>query len=73
MARNTLKLVFKDQANNTRIVSISNAKESYDDGEVKEKMDQMIQSNALLTKEGPIATKDKAYLEALTVTPIGLE
>lgn len=73
MARNSLKLVFKDEANNSRIISIANAKESYDDGEVKEKMDQMIQSKALLTKEGPIATKDKAYLEALTITPIGLE
>ncbi|MDO4595267.1 MAG: DUF2922 domain-containing protein [Tissierellia bacterium] len=73
MARKTLKMVFKDDQDNQRTISVTDPKDHYEENEVKNAMDAIIASNALMAKEAVLTGKVKAYLENVEVEPIGIE
>jgi len=65
MASRKLKLYFKDQANNSKSVTVDYPKGSYTSEDIKLAMDSMIKSGVLLTQNGPLANKAKAEIETI--------
>lgn len=73
MARKVLKLQFKNANDDKRTLTVTDPKASYEEEEVKNAMQQIVASNALLVKDIPIVAPVKAYLEEVEITPIGIE
>ena len=73
MANTKLKLYFKDQENKSKTVAVDYPKESYNPTEVQSAMDAMLASDVLVTKNGPVSSKEKAELETVTREEIALE
>lgn len=61
---NTLKLVFKSDANKMRMITIYNPIDGLDDAGVSKAMDDILSTNVLDTSEGKASMKHQAYLEA---------
>lgn len=70
--RKSLKLVFADENGNQKSISIPNPKELQDE-EVKNAMDQIILTNAVMTKENVVTKKVKAYNETVTTEEFVIE
>jgi hypothetical protein len=66
MEQRKLKMSFKDDKNNSKMLTMDFPKAFYDEGEVKVAMDKIIASKVLQTKEGPVTSKVKAYEETIT-------
>lgn len=64
-----LKLYFKDAQNTQRTVSIDYPKDSYQDSDINEAMDQILKSGVLETKKGALATKASAEMEVIEKSP----
>lgn len=65
MAIKKLKLSFKDDKNNSKMLTIDYPKETYNPEEIKTAMDKIVESNVIQTKEALITNKAKAYEETV--------
>ena len=65
MADKKLKLYFKDNSANAKSITIDYPKQEYNKEEVKNAMNQIINSKVISTKNGVIATKTKAQIETI--------
>lgn len=72
MAKRKLKLYFKDGLASSKSLSIDYPKAEYTSEEVKSAMDLIIQSNVLVTKNGPITDKTRAEIETVDKEDISL-
>lgn len=61
---NTLKLVFKSDANKMRMITIYNPLDGLTDIDVSKAMDDILSTNVLDTSDGKASLKHQAYLEA---------
>lgn len=69
ITKKKLKLYFKDAENTQRTVSIDYPKDSYQDSDINEAMDQILKSGVLETKKGALATKANAEMETIEKAP----
>lgn len=60
-----LKLKFTDTGDNSKMISIDYPKAQVNGDEVASAMDEMIESEVILAKDGPIKDKDRAYEETV--------
>lgn len=67
-----LKLYFKDNFSNAKSITIDYPKVEYTREEVTTAMDQIINSNVIVTKNGPIVQKTKAEIETLNKEEINI-
>lgn len=72
MASKVLKMTFKDSQNKAKTISLDQVKDSYNEGEVKNAMDEIIKSQILSTDNGPVDKKSKAYLQTVEKENIAL-
>lgn len=63
MINDKLKLQFTDGQNSSKLLTIENYDTSKSGAEIAKAMDDIIASGVLVTKNGKITTKNKAYTE----------
>ena len=73
MQERKLKLSFKDKNGKTKVISLDYPKTDLDDQIVKEKMEEIINSKVLRTKEDMVDTINKAYIENISKENFNVE
>ncbi|MDO5048179.1 MAG: DUF2922 domain-containing protein [Anaerococcus sp.] len=72
MEKTRIKLQFKDAKGSSRIISVDNPKPDLTDENINQAMDDLLNTGVLLTKNGPLNEKLKAYKEIISQQPYTL-
>lgn len=65
MKTKKIKLQFADDMKNSKMLTVDYPKAEISGSDIKTAMDEIVNSQALLGKEGPIQAKVKAYEEVI--------
>lgn len=73
MQTTKVKLQFADKDKNTKILTVDYPKTDLTADDITHAMDQIVESNILTGKDGPITQKIKAYKETIDRTEFNVQ